>query len=173
MNGAHAGSELLHKINEIPAKILSIHDHSYVAHAVLNELCHPSYFDLPRAAYFVDNPDFDIMRGVAGIARDEVQCEIACAWKEPERLSEQLEKSPFNTSVRGCNRQSMKSFKNKENQVVRELAHELHIAHPEFITWPMKYDNHGILIFEHTKNHHWNREQLLNGLHLLSFCPIA
>jgi hypothetical protein len=159
MNGVHTGADgLLHKINGIPGKILSIHDHNYVAHAVLHELCHPTCFDLPRAAYFVDNPDFDIMRGVAGIARDEVQCEIACAWNQPDTLSEQLQKS---------------SFKDKEKQVVDQLAQELHIEHPDYIMWPMKHDNHGLLIFEHPKTRSWDREHLLNGLHLLSFCPIA
>lgn len=170
---AHTGSSLLHRINQIPGKIVRVHDHDHVAHAVLHELCHPSCFDIQKAAYFVDNPDFDVMQGVAGIARDELRCELECAWEQPDRLSSELEKSSFNGNVRNCSRKSMSGHQQKEVDVVQELASQLHIEHPDYVLWPMKHHNVGILIFEHNGQHSWDTEHLRSGVHLLSFCPIA
>ena len=38
---------------------------------VLHDICNPNCFNLQKAAFLVDNPDFDCLKGVAGFSADE------------------------------------------------------------------------------------------------------
>lgn len=55
----------------LPHKMLSVHGLSNATEFVLHELCQSSCFNLKKAAYFVDNPDFDRLQGVAGFNKEE------------------------------------------------------------------------------------------------------
>lgn len=170
-HGQHC--DLLTRLSGMPRKILMMHEHDAVAPAVLHELCHGACFDFAKAAYFVDNPDFNMVRGIAGITRQEMHEDVEHPWKCPEDFCSQMEGADFNNQVRQFHCTSGYGNQQKEQDLVKKIAQELHIEHPEYRTWPMKHHNHGILIFEKTETPHWNEDHLLNGLCLLGLCPIA
>ena len=62
---------VLGNILKIPKKLLSAQHVDNVAEFVLHERSHENCFNLRRAAYFVDNPDFNCLKGIAGFCRKE------------------------------------------------------------------------------------------------------
>ncbi len=76
-----SGGDLLRQVTQIPTRILKNHDLHGLSSLLLHHLSSDECFNLSKAAYFVDNPDFDQLVGVAGFARDEAaQCDI---WDQP------------------------------------------------------------------------------------------
>ena len=59
---------ILNTLSKLPRKMLSLKGQENVTEFVLHELCHKNCFNLDKAAYFVDNPDFDCLKGMAGFA---------------------------------------------------------------------------------------------------------
>jgi len=67
------------------------------------------------------------------------------------------------------------SFKKKgesEEKVITNVFHNLEIKKPELYVWNIKYDNHGYFIYEKADDDSHVNEHLINGLCLLSFCPL-
>jgi hypothetical protein len=157
----------------LPRKMIALHGNENVSEFVLHELCQPRCFNLKKAAYFIDNPDFDCLKGVAGINQDEMIA-FDDVWQKPEEFSLYMRQSPFNQKVRSLNRSSAKktSFEADKDLAI-DVAHELGIANIGYCSWTSKHDNHGILVFEkNTDQGQVDKEELLNGFSLLSFCPI-
>ena len=96
---------LLSNLQQLPRKILLLPGTYNVPEFVLHELCNEKCFNVHKAAYFVDNPDFDCLKGVAGINHEEgvIKDDI---WSDPDRFSEKMKASPFNQKVRSVLHQS-------------------------------------------------------------------
>jgi hypothetical protein len=165
---------VLKQLSSIPRKIIMMDNHDALTGAVLHQLCHEGCFDLPKAAYFVDNPDFDMIRGVAGISRDQVYvADVEHPWRSPDTFFKTLDESVFHKQVKSFCSLSGRRNNHFDSEVLQQITTQLHFDHPEYLTWPMKHDNHGILVFECSDHVANDKEHMLNGLSLLGLCPIA
>ena len=63
---------VLHHLTHLPRKIVSLNGAENLTEFVLHDLCQSRCFNLPKAAYFVNNPDFNCIKGVAGVHADEL-----------------------------------------------------------------------------------------------------
>ena len=154
----------------IPKKMIGVHGIDNIPEFVLHELCNEHCFNLGKAAYFVDNPDFDHLKGVAGFSSQEAYADHDTMWDDPATFTLYMRSCPFNQTVRSCCRKSIRRNGDAISSVVQTLATDLGFDNPQSVEWDMKHDNHGILIYEggiqNLKAH------LNNSLYLLSFCPV-
>ena len=58
--------DLLQKLSHLPKKIVALEGLEHTPSFVLHELCNESAFNLSKAAFFIDNPDFNHFKGIAG-----------------------------------------------------------------------------------------------------------
>jgi len=173
--------ELLHRQNKmlscligLPKKILSLHGRDNITEFVLHDLCQEDCFNLRRAAYFVNNPDFNCLKGVAGISLPDVPQGLwEDIWRQGEMFSTYMRNSPFNRAVRGVSQCSMQKTELQEGDLVKEVARKLGIERPSFHSVDMKHDNHGLFIFEKSNQDDGSIDRhLQNGASMLGFCPV-
>lgn len=164
--------QVLDKLSCLPRKMLTLHGCENITEFVLHELCNERCFDLEKAAYFIDNPDFDCFKGVAGFCRSQAPRSID-VWQNSATFSDHMKHSDFNKKVRSLSRCSLRKGSNSEKEFAATIAKDLGMKHYNVCSWDMKHDNHGLLIYEKAQDtHQINEDYLLNGLSLLSFCPI-
>ena len=158
-------------LSSLPKHMLKMHGQENISEFVLHELACKDCFNLSKAAYFVDNPAFNCLKGVAGYAQEEA-CQLNVPiWNEPLRFSDHMQTSSFNQKVRECVQYSCKNCATPDEDVLHELADKLGMKSFNYCTWDMKHDNHGYLLYQ-TCGAEPCKEDLLNGVSLLSFCPI-
>lgn len=165
---SHRQHEVLQHLHQLPYKILQHHEHDHLPDLVLQELCSALCFNMKKAAYFVDNPDFDCSRGVSGFIADEQYGELDNAWHAPVTFGNHVKSSTFNKKVRELQYPSI--TKNNTEFVIERLARELGIEQPEFCTWCAKHANNGVVIYERALDPEV-QEYLNHGFSLLGFCP--
>ncbi len=169
--------QLLRCFAYLPQQILSLHEIDNATEYVLHSLCHEGGFNLSKAAYFVDNPDFDCLKGVAGFNGDEeVQtCENVLANKE--YFDQHIKNCAFSNKVREINESSIRKSDKSIEETVKRLAELLEIEDPSHYTLTIKHNNFGLVIYEHKasseEENHEKQKDLLTGLALLGFCPIS
>lgn len=170
----HKQYEMLKKLSSLPRKIIGVHGADKVADLVLHELCRPDCFNLTKAAYFVDNPDFDCFKGISGFSRQEALDDYAITWNNPDQFLSYAFELPFHKKVRQIAQQSYKKQNMSDQAIAEKLADGLGFDSHTFCSWNMKHDNHGFFIYEKAKLDDYPiEEHLLDALCLLSFCPIA
>lgn len=152
----------------LPNKMLSLHSKDNLTEFVLHALCNEQCFNLEKAAYFIDNADFDCVKGIAGYDRPEEYVKPVNIWNTPDEFSDHMKKCNFNKIVRSIEKGSFKKA-NSSQKGIAELAQGLGFQNPKFFKWNVKHDNEGILVFQAGENFD---EQLLEGLSLLGFCPV-
>lgn len=162
--------KILHCIAGMPQKMLSMHGADNTTEFVLHELCGSHCFNLPKAAYFVDNADFNCCKGVAGCCSTEWYQHPDDAWKKPDHFSEHMQQAMFNKKVRQIH---TPSFTHELDSALKTIADQLDIKNPGYHMWDLKNDNKGILVFERdSANYDQIKDLLPHGLSLLGFCPI-
>ncbi|KKP35466.1 MAG: hypothetical protein UR26_C0004G0013 [candidate division TM6 bacterium GW2011_GWF2_32_72] len=164
--------QILRYLNGLPQKILSLEHQENVPELLLYDLCDKDCFNIKKAAYLVDNPDFDFMKGVAGMHNDGFFEKISSPWQDTVKFSKFMKANDFNRMVRELSRNSMKKDAMADEKIVETIASQFDFQHPSYISWDMKNYNHGILIFEKDDEHKKVADHLFKALHLLSFCPI-
>lgn len=165
--------EILRCCTHLPKKILSLHGIQNLTEFVLHTLSAEQCYNLSKAAYFVDNADFDTLKGIAGYNKTEEFGDVQLMWSNPDSFSEHMFKCHFNQKVRDVNLPSARKSKKTDKKLVEELSDDLQMNNPQVYSWPIKYDNKGLLIFElRDKEDIVLDEELLHGLSLLGFCPI-
>ncbi|MGB8467887.1 MAG: hypothetical protein WCE21_02695 [Candidatus Babeliales bacterium] len=167
--------EALLFFNKMPEKIITLHNqdkHGAIAEFILYDLAHDKVFQLDKAAYLVDNPAFNCLKGVSGIARKEQGMkQFQDIWQEAESFNAFMKQSPFNQQVRGINTISV--LADDQARQLDDIADELHLKNPVCVRWPMKYNNNGILLFEREEKLSPElQEHLADGLHVLGLCHI-
>lgn len=169
----HKHVQLLHVLHHLPRKVMTHQEKENLAAYVLHELCHESIFNVNKAAYLVNNSDFNCMRGVTGYEHNDAFNEFDAHWNQPDAFSLHLKNSEFNTAVREIFSQALTRNDHSESRSVLAIAENLGIEHPAYISWDLKHNNHGYLLYERPDHHdEETRAFLSNGLFLLSFCPI-
>ena len=159
-------------LSSMPKNMLKMHGADNISEFVLHELSCKDCFNLSKAAYFVDNPDFDCLKGVAGYAQEEACLIEAPIWEQPAHFSNHMQSSSFNQKVRESVQISCKGCETPDEEVLYELANKLGMNTFNYCTWEMKHDNHGYLLYQTCGGVEPTKEELLNGFSLLSFCPI-
>ncbi len=163
-------ARLLH----LPHKILSHHDMDGLAQMVLHELGHHDALSLQRAGYFIDNPDFDCLKGVAGYCSDECKMHKEDVWGAPETFEQDMKDAQFHHQLKTFFQRSLprKNGDEVDEEAVRALGTTLGMKNPSFITWKMKHGNNGLLLFEDDNNAGLARRKdlLHNFAALLSLC---
>ena len=164
---------LLKTITTLPTKIVSLQGTDNVSEFILHELCNKKCFNLPRAAYFVDNRDFNCLKGVAGFNHEDFKDQCVIDWQNPNAFCASMQASPFNQQVRSVTKPSYKKMTGVEHEMVKDLATHLGFSDHGFCAWPLKYENNGLFLYEQgDKQDDFLKDHLKDALSLLSFCPI-
>lgn len=164
---------LMSRLSSLPKKMLSLHGHDYVAHFVMHELCNESLLNLSRAAYLVDNQDFNCLQGVSGFCKQEAYKASCDIWNNQKAFLDHLNHSEFNKEVKNFNQKSLNNKSTPEDSRIQEIARSLKIENPGYYSWDMKHDNHGIFIFQKNDVPSSMLEYLSDTVCLLGFCPVV
>ncbi len=169
---------LVHNLSLLPHKILQFYDVDGLSQLVLHELCHESGFNLKRATYLVDNPDFDHLVGAAGFWHEECSLHDDDLWHNPYSFAKDMKKADFHNHVKNFFRNSLRRQDVNLNDAkeVLSLAKFMGMSTPAYFSWQMKHGNHGILIFETGSKEdfpEWKRNLLKNYVALLSLCSVV
>lgn len=160
-------------LSSLPRKMLSVYELDNVPEFILHDMCSEHCFNLIRAAYFVDNPDFNSCKGVAGFCRTEAYNAGGDLWQQPENFSKFMGESPFNQKVRSIVLESILRNKRLYDHVTQKIAPQLGFSNPAWCTWHLKYFNEGFIVFEKGDLADELFDQhFINTLHLLGFCAI-
>ena len=162
---------ILNHLTTLPKKVLSLHNSEKVSEFVLHDLCAHECFDLQKAAYLVDNPDFDCLKGIAGFDAQEA-FSADTIWETPELFIEHMQGAHFNQKVRSILKPSSKRSKQSDQEMTQMLGHYLGLPQPTYCSWAMKHDNQGILIYEAHNSELITPDLMTNGACLLGFCPV-
>lgn len=164
--------QLLECFTYLPQRMLSLHELDNITEFVLHALCEEECLNFSKAAYFVDNPDFDCFKGIAGFDKSNEFDSNTCKWQNPECFSNHMSNCKYNQKVRGINKPSPKKGNKAKQQIAQDLSDELLISDPLVYVWSVKHNNHGVLVFERLDNEPLDDDKVLQGLCLLGFCPI-
>jgi len=166
-------AQIAESLRRLPRKMLQFHGRDRVTDFVLHELCSKDCFNIPKAAYLIDNPAFNCLKGVVGVSGAELSS--GNIWEKPDDFIKEMKASSFNEKVRSFSYDSRKNRGESEDAMAKIIAQELGMADYGFYSWDMKHDNHGFLVCEKDNNpqsHHADKDFIIDGLCLLSFCPI-
>ena len=163
--------ELLFTLGSLPRNMVSHHGTENLTEFVLHGICQEG-FGISKAAYFINNPDFDFLKGVAGYNDEESYKAKDTCWNEKDEFTSCMLSSNFNQQVRQMHDKSFSRGHQSEIEAVKKLAHVLGFKAPGHHAWDVKYDNHGLFIFEVPENPVHTQDHLYNFLHLLGFCPV-
>jgi len=170
--------KLLKQLVNLRKMMVHNHDLENLSEFVLHDLCKQSYFNVRKAAYFVNNPDFRCLRGITGYHDQELVQELDLtihdAWNNQKEFISFMKKSSFNQKVRNRSEKNFDRGSSSEKYMVDKLADELEIANPAYNVWNLKHSNHGLFIYESLPAEELilEKDHLLDSLHHLSFCPI-
>lgn len=163
----------------LPEKLLLFHGMENISEFVLHTLCSRNCLNLSKAAYFIDNHDFDCLKGIAGFDKNELYHnddinsdteDHNYIWQNTDHFSDHMKKCLFNQKVRNVMKPS--ASKASDEDIINDLARELAINKPIFYSWKVKYDNKAIFIFETAEDDIDIDSDILKGICLLGFCPI-
>ncbi len=163
---------IMHCLSCLPRKMLQLHGRENITEFVLHELGKKDCFNFERAAYIIDNPDFNCLKGVAGFCRPEAYVSQKDIWDEPDPFTEHMKKAAYNNKVRCFAKDSCVKRGGSDEQIVQQVSKDLGFEHPLFYAWKMKHDNHGILLYEKQDKEACDCSYLLEGLCLIGFCPV-
>lgn len=173
MKHTHAlhNDELLYRLSAMPRKIISLYDHDNVIDFVLHELCNEKCLDFEKAAYFIDNPDFDYCKGVAGFTKQE-QYPESDIWRDPQAFKSHMNNSTFNQKVKSI---QCAGTKNKGNitTLVDALGNDLQISDPTVFSIDLRHGNQGIFLCKPASQKTLKSEDdMINWLSYLGLCPV-
>lgn len=163
---------VLRKLSHLPKRMMSVHGKDNVSEFVLHDLCDTACFALEKAAYFVDNPDFNCFKGVAGYDHSNRYPHEDVYWQQCDDFSCHMQDCNFNRHVRTISRQSHIRNNVPNDAIAYEIARDLAFKNPAVYTWPLKHNNSGLFIYETAEDNQELDEHMKNGLELLGFCPI-
>ena len=165
---------LVERVTGLPHKILLYHEVNSLPHIVLNYLGHKDCFNLKQAAYFIDNPDFDQIIGIAGFSQDESKIKsLDGVWEDPHSYSKKNKDLKFDKNVRSYSSPSFQRQKIDltKSSCVCELGKKIGFKNPQYFAWNVKHGNHGLLIYECKKDLPEKSKNLLrDAASFLGFC---
>lgn len=162
---------LLKKLSSLARNITQLPDNHNLIEFVLHELCHEDCFNLKKAAYLVDNEDFDCLHGIVGVDKSQ-PFSHSNIWQVPDDFSTYMSSLLFNKKVKELQCKSNKCMSNQELGLIQQLSSELGIECPKYHIIPLKYDNKGILLYELASDADIEENDFISGVSFLSLCPL-
>jgi hypothetical protein len=162
---------VLRKLIQLPQRMVVSHEYENLAEFILHELLDPNCFSCIKAAFFVDNPDFDCLKGVAGISTCE-RFPAECVWDAHMEFTDHMKQAPFNTLVRSIALNSSTKGGRVLEERAQDLAKTIDLQNHEVSVFPLKHGNQGLLLFEVQDMPEPVRECIAAGTALLALCPI-
>ncbi len=164
--------KLLIKFSDFSKNMTQNHHLENLSEFVLHDVCGLDQFQVPKAAYLVNNPDFTCLKGVAGYHSQE-SFRSGDLWSNQKAFTSHMKNAHFNQKVRLVQDNALVLNGAKSDQVrIFGIADQLEITDPVYHTWKMKHDNQGVLIFQKPQDFSMGDEHFLQFLYMLSFCPI-
>ena len=166
---------LMDRLMNLPSRIIRHHDLHILPQLVLHYLSHKDCFELEKAAYFADNPDFDHLLGAAGYCKHE--CNYKCAedlWEDPSSYDDSGS-AKFYKKIKKILQRSMKKHDVdlSSHEGIQKIALDLDIKNPQVISWDLKHGNHGVIIYENNEKLDKKLTDLFKkAVQFLGFCPI-
>lgn len=165
-------NKILKCLSGLPRRMMQLQGTDNVTEFVFHDLCNKDCFNFDRAAFFVDNPDFNCTKGIAGFNREQAFTQADNIWGVSQKFSEHMTSSPFHAKVRSLMFCSLKKSEN-EQELAHDLANDLGFSNYAFCSWNMRHDNHGLVVYERAEACDVaTQECILDGLSMLSFCPV-
>jgi hypothetical protein len=158
----------------LPRKILSMYERENITECVLHELCKESCFNWDKAAYFINNPDFDCLKGVAGYSKAESYVSEGSIWDNIDSFSVHMDSAPFNQLVRSVACKCCITCDGiTHSELLDEIARELRFTQYDVYSWDLKYGNQGILLYQSVTDacSVISDEYVYNGVCFLGLCP--
>ena len=158
----------------LPQQILHLNEIDNATEYVLHSLCDEGCLNLQKAAYFIDNPDFDCLQGIAGFNKDDEIHTCDKVLDDMGHFNKHVNHCAYNKKVRTMTAPSAKRNGLTPEKAMEQLAEKLGMSNPSCHSWNIKHDNFGLLIFE--REGLADRElhkEFLHGLSILGFCPIS
>gem|GEM_PF-262315 len=162
--------KILEHICTLPQKVLALHGTPNTSEFLLYDLCKPDCFNLKKAAYLIDNPDFDCFKGVVGFSADQL-FDHGVVWETPELFTQHMQQAAFNKKVREIMYPSISKLQSPQESILK-VSDYLSMRQPSYCSWPLKHDNHGILIYEAADADKIPHDMIKTGACLLAFCPV-
>lgn len=174
-NSQKADNFLVQNLLGLPEKILKYYYLDDLSQMVLHHISADSCFNLDKSAYFIDNPDFDHLQGIAGFSKEESSLNPVDLWSDPNKIKNKIRNGSFINKIRKYFDSSFarKKIKFNDSVEITDLGKKIGLNNPEFCGWEMKHGNFGLLIFESGSPLPESRKKILKDVApLLSFCPI-
>ena len=161
----------------LPQKMLALSFSDNLVEFVLHELCSTRCFNIAKAAYFIDNTDFNCLKGIAGFDKaNEFTTGTQESWSSPEKFTRHMSGCRFNTKIRSLLMPSSTRVNQPMPELIHSLSRTLDMHKPQYYTWMLKHDNRGILVYQLPDSSDDAAQEfdteLLCGLHILAFCPV-
>lgn len=166
-------NKLLQHLGNLRKMMIANHELENLSEFVLHDLCSGPCAHVEKAAYFVNNPDFHILRGVAGYHKQESAQQVQDRWNNQQQFISYMQSSDFNKKVRKQEHVNFEKNHASAKYAADKLADFLEIENPAYHVWDLKHANHGLLVYQasqeqHKQAHHY----MLDSLYYLSFCPV-
>lgn len=169
--------KILTQLSSLPCRMVTAHDRERLIEFVLHALCNADCFDMKKAAFFIDNPDFHCFQGIAGFEDEHAYAsdhlaDSSAHWDKPDEFCDHMQRSEFNKKVRSVQLPSLAVTQGKE-RILEELATQLGLIHPAIYRFSLKHNNDGLVLAEHNEPLTDEvKEYVPRGMSLLAFCPI-
>jgi hypothetical protein len=131
-------------------KIATHSDFEGLPQMVLHEIGRQENMGLKRASFFIESPDFNCMKGVAGFCKNEASYNGEDLWQDPSSFYQQMSGAQFHSKAKSISRESFSTNEKGEYcaEEIKSFGKEIGIENPNYFSWEMKNGNRGILIYE-------------------------
>lgn len=171
-SNAQNDKKLLTKLSDFSKNMTQHHHLENLSEFVLHDVCTIDQFQVPKAAYLVNNPDFICLKGIAGYHVPET-FKNGDLWTNQKAFTSHMKSSDFNQKVRSVQDSALiLDGRRMDDKKIYGLADQLEINNPMYHVWEMKHDNQGVLIFQKPQDFEIGEEHFLRFLYMLSFCPV-
>ncbi|MGZ6251244.1 MAG: hypothetical protein ACXWL2_04390 [Candidatus Chromulinivorax sp.] len=176
MNHVHCKASekaVLQHFANLRKMMIKHHEIDNLAEFVMHALCAGPCLHIDKAVYFVNNPDFKILRGVTGYHQKEQNHLLQNSWDNQEDFVQSMHNSKFNQKVKGAQHDHFYKGDISEKRVVQKLVDDFEFEQPVHHVFDVKYANHGLLIYQLSDNgHKHNQDYFIDSLYYLGFCPV-
>lgn len=162
-------NQILEFLSVLPERIITLHGTDNIAEFLLYDICHHDNFLIKKAAFFIDSPDFNCLKGLAGINTENKFDKTH--WEEPDDFSAHMNGCSFNQLVRDIEQATIHNSPYDPVKAAK-LAKDLDFNNPMYHSWQMKHENRGFIIYETQQELSDQEHHLHKSLNLLGFCPV-
>jgi hypothetical protein len=160
--------KLLYHLGSLPKLMLNHHMREDLIVFILHELCSENGFGLGKAAYFINNPDFKCLKGIAG--HHSIEAYKGLSSQDHESFSKHMSQAQFHNQVRSHQDNHILNISDKTsfNALQDRFEFEQLGSH----VWNLKHNNQAIFLFEKQNYDKIVDDHLFDFVQYLGFCPV-